>query len=148
MLASKDAKPIPGDWALDENGKSTTDAGAALRGTMLPIGDAKGAALALMVEILAAGLARSNFAFEASSFFDAEGPPPGIGQCFILIDPATFGGEGFAAHVERLLADILSQEGARLPGDRRLAARERAQESGVEIPEGLAEDLRRRAGSI
>lgn len=148
MLASKEAKPIPGDWALDEDGKPTTDAGAALRGTMLPIGDAKGAALALMVEILAAGLARSNFAFQASSFFDAEGPPPGIGQCFILIDPGPFGGESFSDHVERLLADILSQEGARLPGDRRLASRERARESGVEIPEGLAEDLRRRAASI
>jgi (2R)-3-sulfolactate dehydrogenase (NADP+) len=147
MLASKDGKPIPTGWALDEDGKPTTDAGAALRGTMLPIGDAKGAALALMVEILAAGLARSNFAFQASSFFSAEGPPPGIGQSFILIDPAAFGGDGFSDHVELLLTEILSQDGTRLPGDRRLASRERAQESGVEIPETLADDLRRRSAS-
>jgi (2R)-3-sulfolactate dehydrogenase (NADP+) len=147
MLASKDGKPIPEGWALDKDGKPTTDAEAALEGTMLPIGDAKGAALALMVEILAAGLARANFAFQASSFFDAKGPPPGIGQSFILIDPATFAGDGFADHVERLLADIISQDGTRLPGDRRLRSREQARKNGVEIPEGLANDLRRRAAS-
>ena len=114
---------------------------------MVPVGDAKGSALALMVEILAAGLARANFAFQASSFFDAEGPPPGIGQSFILIDPEVFGGDGFADHVELLLADIVSQEGTRLPGDRRLALRQKAQQSGVEIPQALAEDLKHRASA-
>ncbi len=37
-------------------GRPTTDPEAALAGTMLPLGDAKGTALALMVELLAAGL--------------------------------------------------------------------------------------------
>ncbi len=147
MLASKEGQAIPEGWALDKDGRPTSDAKAALAGTMLPIGDAKGSALALMVEILAAGLARANFAFQASSFFDAEGPPPGIGQSFILIDPEVFGGDGFADHVELLLADIVSQEGTRLPGDRRLALRQKAQQSGVEIPQALAEDLKQRASA-
>ncbi len=147
MLASKEGKPVPKGWALDKEGNPTTDPKAALEGTMLPIGDAKGAALALMVEILAAGLARANFAFQASSFFDAEGPPPGIGQSFILINPFVFAGEGFADHVELLLTEIVSQGGARLPGARRIALRERARDSGVEIPGDLASDLRRRAAS-
>ena len=47
---------------------------AALGGTMVPLGEAKGTALALMVELLAAGLTGSNYAAEASSFLDAEGP--------------------------------------------------------------------------
>ena len=46
---------------------------------MLPMGDAKGAALALMVEILAATLTGARYSYEASSFFDAEGAPPGAG---------------------------------------------------------------------
>ena len=54
-------------------GKPTTDPDAALRGTMVPMGDAKGTVLALMVELLAAGLTGSNFAAEASSYLDAEG---------------------------------------------------------------------------
>lgn len=144
MLASKEGAPLPEGWALDRNGNPTTDAASALEGTMLPIGDAKGAALALMVEILTAGLSRSNFAFQASSFFEAEGRPPGIGQSFLLIDPAAFGG-GFREHVETLLSDVRSQKGVRLPGERRLALRERARREGVDIPRALAEDLERRA---
>ena len=54
---------------------------------MVPLGDAKGTALALMVELLAAGLTGANYADEASSFLDAEGPPPGTGQFIIAIDP-------------------------------------------------------------
>ena len=148
MLASKEGKPIPKGWALDREGKPTTSAKAALEGTMLPIGDAKGAALALMVEILSAGLARANFAFEASSFFDADGPAPAIGQSFILIDPAVFGGAGFSDHVERLIREVVSQDGVRLPGDRRRDSRERARQFGVEIGDALADDLRRRAESV
>jgi (2R)-3-sulfolactate dehydrogenase (NADP+) len=48
MLAAQRGEPIPGDWALDAQGRPTTDAKAALARTMLPLGDAKGAALALM----------------------------------------------------------------------------------------------------
>ena len=69
---------IPEGWAIDSEGKPTTDPKKALEGAMLPIGDAKGSALALMVEILAAGLTGSNFGFEASSFLNAEGDSPGL----------------------------------------------------------------------
>ena len=76
MLANQQNEKIPEDWAIDNAGKPTTDPKKALSGAMLPIGDAKGSALALMVEILAAGLTGSNFGFEASSFLDAEGDSP------------------------------------------------------------------------
>ena len=73
---------------------------------MLPMGDAKGTALALMVELLAAGLTGSNFAAEASSYLDAEGAPSGTGQLIIAFDPAAFGGDaparfGAAGGVDR-----------------------------------------------
>ena len=50
MTAAQQKKPIPLGWALDEHGQPTTDPEAALKGTLLPSGGAKGAALALMVE--------------------------------------------------------------------------------------------------
>ena len=56
MAAKQRGETIPEGWALDADGKPTTDPDAALRGTMVPMGDAKGTALALMVEMLAAGL--------------------------------------------------------------------------------------------
>ncbi len=122
MLAQKRGEPIPEGWALDVEGRPTTDADAAMAGTMIPAGDAKGAALALMVELLCAGLTGSHFAWEASSFFDAEGPPPGIGHLILILDPARFGGD-FAARAEAMFAAIEAEAGARLPGARRFAGR-------------------------
>ena len=146
MVAAQKGEGIPLGWALNAEGQPTTDANAAMAGTMVPIGDAKGAALALMVEILTAALTGAHFAYEASSFFTAEGPPPRIGQFFLVIDPRVFAGARFTARVEELIAQIRAQEGTRLPGDRRLAQREKARRAGIVIPEPLYQDLVRRAG--
>src|SRR5215212_4437424 len=80
LAAKQRGEQIPDDWALDETGKPTSDPEAALKGTMLPLGDAKGTALALMVELLAAGLTGASYAADASSFLDDKGGPPGTGQ--------------------------------------------------------------------
>lgn len=60
MRAKVEGKRIPNDWAVDPDGIATTDPEQALKGAMLPIGDAKGAALALMVELITAGLAGAH----------------------------------------------------------------------------------------
>ncbi|MBS3785638.1 MAG: Ldh family oxidoreductase, partial [Gammaproteobacteria bacterium] len=110
-----------------------------------PMGDAKGAALALMVELLAAGLTGASFGYEASSLFDAEGPPPRLGQFFILIDPTCFAvGEGFLDRVEAILSTMLEEPGVRLPGARRLAARA-AHSQTIRLDEAIWNDLRKRA---
>jgi len=137
MVAAERGVAIPEGWALDTNGQPTTDPKAALEGTMLPAGEAKGAALVLMVEVLAAALVGAKLGFEASSFFTAEGAPPGVGQLLIAIDPEFFSGGAFDERLETLIAAILVQEGARLPGTRRLEARERAEANGIEIPKQL-----------
>lgn len=145
MLASRRGEPIPEGWALDASGRPTTDPDAALAGTMVPIGEAKGAALAMMVELLTGALAGANLAFEASSFFSAEGPPPRTAQTFFLLSPGAFGGDGFADRVEALLDHVTSQPGVRLPGARRRASRAAARAEGVDIPDALLADLRSRA---
>jgi (2R)-3-sulfolactate dehydrogenase (NADP+) len=139
LAAKQKGEAIPPGWALDAAGKPTTDATAALAGTMLPLGDAKGTALALMVELLAAGLTGANFAADASSFLDAKGPPPGTGQLLIAFDPAAFGGS--LDHFAALAASIEVQPGARLPGVRRLAAREKAKREGVTVSDALLAEI-------
>ena len=146
VVAAQKGEPIPADWALDANGQPTTDAKAALDGAMIAMGDAKGTALVLMVELLAAALSASQFGYEASSFLDAKGPPPRVGQFFLVIDPSRFAGPAFLSRVGDLTAAILAQPGARLPGDRRLAARAQAQERGITVPDSLHADLVHRAG--
>src|SRR5690606_4270481 len=91
MAAQQAGKPIPEGWALDADGNPTTDADKAMAGTMVPVGGPKGAALALMIELLAGALIGANFAYEASSLFDDKGGPPNIAQFLIAIDPEALG---------------------------------------------------------
>jgi len=142
MVAAKQGEPIPEGWALDRHGNPTTDAEAALQGTMLPMGDAKGAALVLMVEILAAALTGARFGFEASSFFTAEGEPPAVGQFLVAIDPRVFSGDAFAQRLETLIGAILEQQGTRLPGARRLGLRAESARNGVVVPAALYDELK------
>ncbi len=144
-LAADAGEPIPEGWAVDADGKPTTDAARAMDGALLPIGDAKGAALVLMVEIIGALLTGSNMGFEASSFFTADGPPPRIGQFFLVFSPKHFAGPGFVDRVEDLVGAILEQDGTRLPGQRRFDIRARIAASGADIPDGLFADLQKRA---
>jgi (2R)-3-sulfolactate dehydrogenase (NADP+) len=147
LTAVQKGEPIPPDWAVDASGKPTTDPAEALKGTLLPIGGAKGAALALMVEVLAVSLTGANFGFEASSFFDAEGKPPGVGQLLIAIDPGGFAGrEVFVERIAALAHVIEHEAGARLPGSRRLAAREKAARDGVTVDAKLLAEARALAG--
>jgi (2R)-3-sulfolactate dehydrogenase (NADP+) len=147
MVAEQKGEPIPEGWALDTEGRPTTDAKAALEGTMLPMGEAKGAALVLMVEILAAALTAASFGFEAGSFFTAEGPPPGVGQLLIAVAPGPLSGQGFESRLEVLLKAVLDQGNTRLPGDRRLAARRIARTEGLSVDERLLEKIRSLAAS-
>jgi (2R)-3-sulfolactate dehydrogenase (NADP+) len=140
MTARQRGEKIPEGWALDAAGRPTTDPDAALAGTMLPMGDAKGIALALMVELLAAGLTGSNFAAEASSYLDAKGPPSGTGQLIVVFDPAALGHDA-VARFGALAASIEAQPGARLPGARRLKAREQAKAQGISISDSLMKDI-------
>jgi (2R)-3-sulfolactate dehydrogenase (NADP+) len=141
MLAQQAGTAIPEDWALDLDGQPTTDPTAAMRGSMLPAGEAKGAALALMVELLCAGLTGSSFAFQATTLFDAQGAPPDIAHLMLLIDPARFA-EGFTDRVETICAAMLAQDGVRLPGSRRWQIRAKHQREGITLPTVLVEALR------
>lgn len=118
--------PLPDGWALDRDGQPTNDAAAAMDGSLLPIGGYKGFGFAMMVDILAAGLTGSHWSFEASSFGDCEGGPPRTGQFFIALSPEKFGGAGFADRLETMLSAVLETPAVRLPGDRRLHARQKS----------------------
>ncbi len=146
MVAAKEGKAIPAGWALDKDGQPTTDPQAGMDGSMLPIGavsSPKGAMLALVVELLVTALIGANFGFEASSFFVDEGNRPRIGQAFILVDPgALAGADSYLDRIEVLTAEMLRDEGVRLPGARREALRRRAEADGIEVGESLLAALR------
>lgn len=145
MVAQQNGESIPEGWALNAQGQPTTDPDEAMSGTMLPMGDAKGAALVLMVEILAAALPASHFGFEASSFFTGEGEPPDTGQLLLAINPGPLSNSQFFSRLEYLLEAILDQPNTRLPGDRRLKQRQLAKEEGVTLSPQLYEQVQKLA---
>ena len=151
QLHRRDGRPIPEGWAIGPDGQPTTDPAAALAGAQLPFGGHKGAAIALMVELLAGALVGDLFSFEAAEADRAGTGAPRGGEFMIAIDPGrcVAGGDRVAqlAHTERLFARLLEQEGTRLPAQRRYQARGRTARDGVEIPRSLHQELRRlRAG--
>ena len=143
MEAHQKGIEIPNDWALDTDGNPTTDATLALAGTMAPAGGAKGAALALMVEVLSASLTGANYSFEASSLFDDQGPAPSLGHFIIAIDPAATAGERVHERIRLLAEEMSREEGVRLPGRRGLEARARALQNGLDIDENLMQAIDR-----
>ncbi|MCR9139711.1 MAG: Ldh family oxidoreductase [Alphaproteobacteria bacterium] len=140
MAARQQKQPIPEGWALDSKGQPTTDPEAAINGTMAPMGDAKGTVLALMVELLSAGLTGAHYSFEQSSFLNADGPPPGSGQTLIAIDPAAFGAHALPRFA--VMADMIAQmDGARVPGHRRQTLKREYQSSGIVVDVNLIADI-------
>lgn len=146
MVAAREKRPIPLGWALDAAGNPTTDAQAALAGSMLPFGSASGGAkggmLALVVELLVTTLTGARFGAEADSFFVDEGNRPRIGQAFIVIDPGALAGRAvYDERIEALIAAMLADQGVRLAGARRRALAARAQADGVEVTDALHAQL-------
>lgn len=144
MHAHKTGGTIPEGWALDRSGNPTTDPAEGLKGTMVPIGDAKGTLLALMVEILASLMTGAATSREATSFFVADGPAPRVGQFLLAMQPNSQA--GFAGRLEELLGLIASLDGARLPGTRRADCIRQAQQNGLAVPAHYIERVRALAG--
>ncbi|MBA2548978.1 MAG: Ldh family oxidoreductase [Burkholderiaceae bacterium] len=142
MIASQQGRPIPLGWALDREGRPTTDAKAALEGVMLPAGGVKGAMLALIVELLCVSLTGAHFGFEADSFFVDAGNQPRLGQAFLAIDPeALAGSHTYYARLEALITAMCADDAVRLPGVRRAALADRASSNGIEVPEAVLAKL-------
>ncbi len=150
QLHKRAGKPIPEGWAVGPDGEPTTDPETALAGAQLPFGGHKGAAIALMVELLAGALIGDLFSYEAGEHdTNGVGAPRG-GEFMIAIDPARCAAHGDAARslarAEELFARVLGQEGTRLPGQRRHEIRARSRDQGVEVAQATVDEIRDLAG--
>jgi (2R)-3-sulfolactate dehydrogenase (NADP+) len=139
MVAMQTGERIPEGWALDRDGQPTTDPKEAIeRGSLFPIGGAKGAMLALAFELLCAALTGAAIGPEADSFFAEQGNKPRIGQAFLAIDPSALAGtDKYLERVEAVVRAMLADEGVRLPGARRFASEKRLAQEGIVVPDDL-----------
>ena len=149
MKRARRGEAIPDGWALDQNGQPTSDPDAALKGTMAPLGGYKGVGLALLTEVMAAALTGAMLGVDASAFSGTEGGPPKTGQFFVAISPNAASGGVFAERIARIVDVVEEQEGARLPGSGRHAARRKADAKGVAVDPKILEAVRKlAAGSL
>jgi (2R)-3-sulfolactate dehydrogenase (NADP+) len=146
MLYAKEGKPIPLGWAVDRDGHPTTDAQAALTGSLAAIGGMKGTMLAMMVELLCVALTGAAFSFENDTYFEP-GNHPRIGHAILAIDPdALAGAEAYFSRLEAMIAKLLADEGVRLPGARREQAAAQARASGIQLSDTMYRELTALAG--
>jgi len=147
MVAMQKGEKIPEGWALDRNGKPTTDPKEAIEhGSLFPIGGAKGAMLALAFELICAALTGSAIGPEADSFFAEQGNKPRIGHAFLAIDPGALTGQArYFERVEAVISAMLADEGVRLPGSRRFASEKKLRTEGIDIADDLLVKIERLA---
>ena len=155
ILAAKEGKAIPLGWALDQDGKPTTDPKEALNGALLSLGGAKGYALALGVEVMAGILSGSAFGENVGFIYDDGQDPVDIGHTFIAIDVARLMPmETFYQRMENMIAGIKAvplAEGfseIRIPGERRHKIAHERLINGIPINATLLEELKGLASEL
>ena len=149
MLLQKEGKEVPEGWGMDKDGIPTTDPEKILYGgSLYAIGGLKGTMLALAVELICCALTGALLSHELESFYLEQASPLRLGQAFMAIDPAALAGTDiYSERVDALVAAMLSEEGVRLPGERRRDRTARAEREGIEVGQDLLDELRKLAAA-
>ena len=127
--AAEAGDAIPQGWAIDADGLPTTDANAAIKGALLAFGGARGGNIALMVEVLAAGLSGANWSLDAPSF-SIGSESPGTGLTIVALSPTLIDPD-FPGRLKRQLERLGDDHGVHIPGRAKALARERAGRDGL-----------------
>ncbi len=150
-MAEKGEK-IPEGWALDAEGKPTTDPLDGLKGLVLPVGLHKGYALALAIEILSGVMTGAGFSKGVKSLVQQWEEPQHVGHFFIGLDPLRFmTWEDFSKRMSELYKMMRSappldpQRPILIPGEPEANTEENRRKNGIpmaakdfEILKGLA----------
>lgn len=134
-LHRRAGKPLPEGWAIDAAGEPTTDPEQALSGAMLPFGAHKGSAISTMVELLAGVMIGDLTSPEALEYLGTMTLAPRHGELILAFSPERFsaGRPGNPFDRAEVLFEAILGQGARLPSQRRFAARSTAAKDGVTL---------------
>lgn len=151
-LARQRGDAIPDGWAVDAEGRRTTDPVAGIAGTILPMAGHKGYAISTLMDVLSGVLSGSGFGRAITGPYVPEGRS-GVGHLALAIDiRATRPLADFEADMERMIADLKSTprspeaEEIFYPGEIEARNDIRARATGITLPESTVADLVREAG--
>lgn len=88
--AARRGELIPEGYALDSEGRATTDPDAALKGVVLPMGGPKGSGLAMMMDIFGGVMTGSAFAGDVNDQYKVLDRPQNVGHWFLVFRPEVF----------------------------------------------------------
>jgi len=144
-LHRRAGKPLPEGWAIDQEGRPTTDPEAALAGAMLSFGGHKGSAIGTMIELLAGIMIGDLTSPEALELLGTTTLFPKHGELVVAFSPQVFsaGRAGNPLARAEFLFDAILGQGARLPSQRRFVARAISQKDGISLSGKEMEQLDR-----
>ena len=144
MIAARDGHNVPLGTGVDADGNLTTEPQKIIDGgALLPFGGHKGSTIAMMIELLVAGLTGMDFSFEAQKNDNNDGGPPNGGEFMLAIDPNRFGdADNWLQHSESFLERLAGMEGAHMPGNRRYANRAKSAAEGIAVSDTLLASCR------
>ncbi|MBU0583983.1 MAG: Ldh family oxidoreductase [Alphaproteobacteria bacterium] len=142
--AAREGHEIPEGWAVDAEGYVTTDPAEAMNGALLAFGGERGANIALMVEVLAAGISGANWSLDAPSFASGS-QNPGTGLFVLALDPKLFD-PGFESHMRDQVERLQTDYGVYVPGQGKASMRERAAASGLAVERAVHDRIAEAAG--
>lgn len=108
--AARRAEEIPIGYALDDQGRPTTDPNAALKGVVLPIGGPKGSGIAMMMDIFGGVLTGAAFAGNVVDMNGDTKKPQDVGHWFMIFRPEILLGdrEEYLSRMDELLSSVRS----------------------------------------
>jgi ureidoglycolate dehydrogenase (NAD+) len=148
LLAEQLGTPIPAGWAVDVEGRPTTDPAAALAGAVLPFAGPKGSGLAMMIDLLCGTLLAGVSGDDIGDMYETWDRPQRVTHLFVVLDPDRWiGRAAFADHVRRFADEVhalppaAGVERVLLPGEVEAAVAERAEREGIRLATPVASDL-------
>ncbi|MCM3748769.1 Ldh family oxidoreductase [Paenibacillus pasadenensis] len=155
ILADKTGSSIPAGWAMDEHGAETTDPAAALRGAVLPLGGAKGYALALAIEMMCGVLSGAAYGPHVNNLYRDGDPAANVGHSFILLDMSRWMPlDSYYNLAEQFIQEVkdtpkaAGSEAIYYPGERRHQQFMKRSAAGLAVPAEVAGELKRLGDEI
>lgn len=153
--AADRGEAIPPGWAVDSEGRPTTDPVQAMAGALLTFGGFKGSGISLLIDLVAGLLPGGRSGPEIVPLYQRLDEPQGVGHFFMVLDTAAFGPpEAFARRVAetvrriRALPPAAGATQAYLPGElEHRRAREYAV-GGIPLPSDAVAEIARTAALL
>jgi LDH2 family malate/lactate/ureidoglycolate dehydrogenase len=154
LLAAERGEAIPEGWAVDKDGRPTTDPKAALGGYLLPVGGPKGYGLALFADIFAGVLTGAEVAKNLNTMYSPQVHKSGVGAFLFGIDTTAFGASDVSARMDKLIEIVVGSKRAEgvekiyLPGEIEESTAERRKREGIAVSAPVLANLNKVAGEF